>query len=89
MTPYMAQGGATAIEDAAILARCLEEVEGDDLKSAFDRYEAHRKPRTSRIQAISSANTWMKGGDYDTSWLYGYDAWNVPLTPTEPFVQTT
>jgi 2-polyprenyl-6-methoxyphenol hydroxylase-like FAD-dependent oxidoreductase len=89
MTPYMAQGGATAIEDAAILARCLEEVEGEDLKSAFVRYESHRKPRTSRIQAISSANTWMKGGDYDTSWLYGYDAWNVPLTPTEPFVQTT
>ena len=24
MTPYMAQGGATAIEDAAILARCLD-----------------------------------------------------------------
>ena len=23
----------------------------------------------------------MKGGDDDTSWLYGYDAWNVPLTP--------
>jgi 2-polyprenyl-6-methoxyphenol hydroxylase-like FAD-dependent oxidoreductase len=89
MTPYMAQGGATAIEDAAILARCLEEVEGDDLKGAFERYESHRKPRTSRIQAISSANTWMKGGDYDTGWLYGYDAWNVPLTPTEPFVQTT
>jgi len=40
-----------------------------------------RKPRTSRIQAISSANTWMKGGSDDTSWLYGYDAWNVPLTP--------
>jgi 2-polyprenyl-6-methoxyphenol hydroxylase-like FAD-dependent oxidoreductase len=84
MTPYMAQGGATAIEDAAILARCLEEVEGDDIEGAFRRYEAHRKPRTSRIQAISSANTWMKGGNDDTSWLYGYDAWNVPLTPAEP-----
>ena len=48
--------------------------------SAFTRYEAHRKPRTSRIQAISSANTWMKGGNDDTSWLYGYDAWTVPLT---------
>ena len=35
MTPYMAQGGATAIEDAAILARCLEEVEGDDIEGAF------------------------------------------------------
>jgi 2-polyprenyl-6-methoxyphenol hydroxylase-like FAD-dependent oxidoreductase len=79
MTPYMAQGGATAIEDAAILARCLEEVQGEDVQGAFRRYEAHRKPRTSRIQAISSANTWMQGGDEDTSWVYGYDAWNVPL----------
>ncbi len=87
MTPYMAQGGATAIEDAAILARCLEELEGDDIEVAFKRYEAHRKPRTSRIQAISSANTWMKGGDDDTSWLYGYDAWNVPLTPSEPWIK--
>ena len=86
MTPYMAQGAATAIEDAAILARCLEAVNGDDIVGAFRAYEAHRKPRVSRIQAISSANTWMKGGEtgkeVDTSWLYGYDAWNVPLTPT-------
>ncbi len=80
MTPYMAQGAATSIEDAAILARCLDDVDGEDIEGAFRRYEAHRKPRTSRIQAISSANTWMKGGDDDTSWLYGYDAWNVPLT---------
>ena len=77
MTPYMAQGGATSIEDAAVLTRCLQEAE--DIESAFGRYEASRKPRTSRIQAISSANTWMNGGDDDTSWLYGYDAWNVPL----------
>jgi 2-polyprenyl-6-methoxyphenol hydroxylase-like FAD-dependent oxidoreductase len=80
MTPYMAQGAATAIEDAAVLARCVAEVEGEDMQGAFQRYEAHRKPRTSRIQAISRANTWMKGGADDTSWLYGYDAWQVPLT---------
>ena len=79
MTPYMAQGGATAVEDAAVLARCLAASDGDDVAGAFRQYEAHRKPRTSRIQAISSANTWMKGGNEDTSWLYGYDAWNVPL----------
>jgi 2-polyprenyl-6-methoxyphenol hydroxylase-like FAD-dependent oxidoreductase len=78
MTPYMAQGAATAMEDAAVLARCLADAEGD-VRTAFGRYEAHRKPRTSRIQAISSANTWMRGGNDDTSWLYGYDAWNVPL----------
>lgn len=80
MTPYMAQGAATAIEDAAVLARCLREFEGEDIEGALRLYEACRKPRTSRIQAISSANTWMKGGDDDTRWLYGYDAWNVPLT---------
>lgn len=79
MTPYMAQGAACAIEDAAVLARCIEHFDGDDFESAFALYEAVRKPRTSKIQAISSANTWMKGGDDDTSWLYGYDAWNVPL----------
>jgi 2-polyprenyl-6-methoxyphenol hydroxylase-like FAD-dependent oxidoreductase len=79
MTPYMAQGAATSIEDAAILARCLEAVQGDDIEAALERYEAHRKPRTSRIQAISSANTWMQKGEQDTSWLYGYDAWSVRI----------
>ena len=79
MTPYMAQGAATSIEDAAVLARCLEAVDGDDIEGAFKRYEAHRKPRTSVVQAISSANTWMKEGNADTSWLYGYDAWSAPL----------
>ena len=81
MTPYMAQGAATAMEDAAVLARCLADVDGEDVEGACARYEAHRKPRTSKIQAISSANTWMQGGSEDPSWLYGYDAWNVPLTP--------
>jgi salicylate hydroxylase/6-hydroxynicotinate 3-monooxygenase len=79
MTPYMAQGAATSIEDAAVLARCLAEVNGEDVEAAFRRYEAHRKPRTSVVQAISSANTWMREGDGDTSWLYGYDAWNANL----------
>jgi 2-polyprenyl-6-methoxyphenol hydroxylase-like FAD-dependent oxidoreductase len=83
MTPYMAQGAATAIEDAAVLSRCLENAENGRFEAAFERYEAHRKPRTARIQAISSANTWMQGGDQDTSWLYGYDAWNVPLDESE------
>jgi salicylate hydroxylase/6-hydroxynicotinate 3-monooxygenase len=81
MTPYMAQGAASAIEDAAVLARCVEQFDGDDFQAAFELYEAVRKPRTSKIQAISSANTWMKGGEDDTSWLYGYDAWNTPLIP--------
>jgi 2-polyprenyl-6-methoxyphenol hydroxylase-like FAD-dependent oxidoreductase len=84
MTPYMAQGAATAIEDAAVLARCLEAVDGEDIEAAFRRYEAHRKPRTSRIQAISSANTWMRGGNEDGRWLYGYDAWEADLDDGDP-----
>lgn len=86
MTPYMAQGAATSIEDAAVLARCVAARENGDLEGAFRLYEANRKPRTSRIQAISSANTWMSGGNEDTSWLYGYDAWHVPLVETEALV---
>jgi salicylate hydroxylase/6-hydroxynicotinate 3-monooxygenase len=75
----MAQGGAAAIEDAAVLARCLADVDGEDIEGAFRRYEAHRKPRTSLVQAISSANTWMREGASDTAWLYGYDAWSADL----------
>ena len=65
MTPYMAQGAATAIEDAAV-SRAVSQSGGRRHGGAFEQYEAHRKPRTSRIQAISSANTWMKGGNDDT-----------------------
>src|ERR1700760_2401603 len=48
------------------------------------RFRAPRKPRTSKIQEISSANTWMSGGNDDPSWLYGYDAWNVSLDAPAP-----
>jgi salicylate hydroxylase/6-hydroxynicotinate 3-monooxygenase len=54
-------------------------VDGQDVEGAFRRYEAHRKQRTSLIQAISSANTWMREGTSDTTWLYGYDAWHADL----------
>jgi salicylate hydroxylase/6-hydroxynicotinate 3-monooxygenase len=50
-----------------------------DIEGAVRRYEAHRKPRTSLVQAISSANTWMREGNSDTAWLYGYDAWHADL----------
>jgi salicylate hydroxylase/6-hydroxynicotinate 3-monooxygenase len=84
MTPYMAQGAATSIEDAAVLARCLRDVSVDGIETAFKRFEAHRKPRTSKIQAISSANTWMSGGNDDPGWLYGYDAWTISLDEPAP-----
>ena len=78
MTPYMAQGASTSIEDGAILSRCLEGVDRDGIGAALQRYEATRKPRTSRIQLTSSQNTWLKH-PHDADWVYGYDAWTVPL----------
>ena len=78
MTPYMAQGAAMAIEDAAVLSRCLEGVERDGVANAFRRFEATRRDRTARVQQTSRANTWLKERT-DTDWVYGYDAWTVPL----------
>ncbi len=82
MTPYMAQGAAMAIEDAAVLSRCLEGVDRDGVEAAFRRFEATRKPRTSRIQLSSRTNTWLKTRT-DPDWVYGYDAWNEPLAARE------
>lgn len=78
MTPYMAQGAASALEDAAILSRCLEAVDADGIAAAFKRYEANRLPRTTEIQQASAKNTWMRSAT-DPTWVYGYDAWSVPL----------
>ena len=76
MTPYMAQGAANALEDAAVLSRCLAQV--DDPAAAFQSYQATRLERTARIQLTSRQNTWGRQ-DTDPSWVYGYDALQTPL----------
>ena len=78
MTPYMAQGAAMAIEDAAVLSRCLEGVDHDGVANAFRRFEASRKDRTARVQQTSRTNTWLREKT-DTDWVYAYDAWTAPL----------
>jgi 6-hydroxynicotinate 3-monooxygenase len=78
MTPYMAQGAAAAIEDAAVLSRCLAGIEAHGIEWALQRYELSRKERTSRIQLTSRQNTWMRE-QTDPAWVYGYDAWHEPL----------
>jgi len=82
MTPYMAQGAASALEDAAILSRCLEDVDADGIAPALKRYEQNRLPRTAEIQQTSAQNTWMRTAT-DPTWVYGYDAWSVPLIDSE------
>jgi 6-hydroxynicotinate 3-monooxygenase len=78
MTPYMAQGAAMAIEDAVVLSRCLEGVDRDGVAAAFQRFEATRKERTSRVQLSSRTNTWLKTKT-DGDWVYAYNAWTAPL----------
>lgn len=82
MTPYMAQGAANALEDAAVLSRCVEQEQ--DMAEAFRRYEATRLERTSRIQLTSRENTWGKQ-KINPDWVYGYDAWQTPISrePTD------
>ncbi len=82
MTPYMAQGAAMAIEDAAVLSRCLQGVGRDGVASAFRRFEATRRERTSRVQLSSRTNTWLKGPT-NPDWVYSYDAWKEPLAIPE------
>ena len=77
MTPYMAQGAASAIEDAIILSRCLANRE-NGLEASLKSYFATRHPRASAIQQGSAENTWMKDKT-DFNWVYGYDAWQAPL----------
>ena len=79
MLPFMAQGAGMAIEDAVVLGRALAEVDQRaQAPAALQRYEDARRERTARIQLGSRGNQWMKGpGNAD--WVYGYDAWTVPL----------
>ncbi|HEY4270344.1 MAG TPA: FAD-dependent monooxygenase [Galbitalea sp.] len=80
MTPFMAQGAATSMEDAVILTRLLVRDGFDDLPATFANYEAVRKPRTSRIQLGSRGNDWLRFPT-DPHWVYGYDAWTASLDP--------
>ena len=81
MAPAMAQGAASAIEDAIVLSRCLAGSELDDVEAAFRRYEASRKERTSRMQLTNRQNSWLRVKT-DTDWVYDYDPWSAVLAPT-------
>jgi len=77
--PHLSQGAAMAIEDAAILTRCIETADGN-FDYAFKLYRTNRIERASRVQKESHENVWMKYPT-DPSWVYGYDATTVPLVP--------
>jgi salicylate hydroxylase len=92
--PYMASGAAMAIEDSAVLARCL--AEGfDEVPEALQRYQRNRLDRTARIvngstesrglyriedvAAMRQAFAEKNLTKSRDQWLYAYDPLTVPL----------
>jgi salicylate hydroxylase len=56
MLPFAAQGAGMAIEDAAVLARCLGEGGGENaagIAAALKRYARLRRPRVARVQRLA------------------------------------
>jgi 2-polyprenyl-6-methoxyphenol hydroxylase-like FAD-dependent oxidoreductase len=53
MLPFFAQGAAQAIEDAVVLAGCLERAAAGTVPAALRRYEEIRRPRAGQVQAMS------------------------------------
>jgi salicylate hydroxylase len=79
MMPFMAQGAGMAIEDGVVLARHLGGVtDAASVTEALARYDAARLERTSKIQIGSRGNNWLRDGG-NADWVYGYDAWSVPV----------
>ncbi len=78
MMPFMAQGAGQAIEDAVVLARCIDESKGDNLEVVWQKYENTRLERTSKIQISSRSNEWLKNGG-NGDWVYEYNAWETPI----------
>jgi len=91
--PFMAQGAAMAIEDAAVLARCV--AAGNDVAADLARYEGLRRDRTARVQQGSRRNARVfhltgipaalrnraagRAGSGLMDWLYRYDALSEPV----------
>ena len=86
--PFMAQGAAMAIEDGAVLARCV--AGAGDIRQGLARYESLRRARTAGVQVGSRRNAKVFHLAGPSAWLrnrvvgrasgsamrklYGYDA---------------
>jgi 6-hydroxynicotinate 3-monooxygenase len=79
MKPHMGQGAGMAIEDAAMLVRCITLLP-DDPVQAFELYRESRIARTTKVQQVSHDNTWLLYPQ-DTNWVFNYDPFSEPLQP--------
>ena len=91
--PYMASGAAMAIEDAAVIVRCLEQ--SSSVPDALQLFQRNRIDRTSKIvvgstesrglyriedvQAMKQAFADQDLTKSRAQWLYSYDPLNVAL----------
>jgi 6-hydroxynicotinate 3-monooxygenase len=78
--PFMGAGGTAAIEDGAVLARCIEACATP--AEAFRLFEELRVERVGHVQRISWENSWMRGPT-ETDWFYCYDPCTAPLVPPQ------
>ena len=67
MLPFMAQGAASAIEDAAVLAACL--AGGESVATRLRRYEALRRRRTAQLQRQARRNAKIFHWSGAMAWL--------------------
>jgi salicylate hydroxylase len=85
MLPFLGQGAALALEDAVVLARCLEQ--HADVAKAVARYSSIRQPRGSAAQLESrAAGLRLHGEGVDPSTVneetldyFAYDPATVPV----------
>jgi salicylate hydroxylase len=68
MLPFLAQGGAMAIEDAAVAAQCLARAP-DDAPRALRTYCAMRRGRTRKVQRTAARNGALYHFGGATAWL--------------------
>jgi len=89
MLPFLGQGAAMAIEDAAVFARAI--VDSDSIEQALQRYEAARSERTRFLMLTSrevvkrfhASDTDAYGSDShrteEALGLFAYDPLSVPV----------
>ncbi len=89
MLPHQGQGANQTIEDAATLARCLANADPADPEPTLAEFEARRRERTTRVQALSrwtadmlhlpegpeiaQRDTNFKDPYANLAWIHGHD----------------
>lgn len=77
MLPHAGQGAAQALEDAAVLGRCVASER--DLSSALRRYERLRMPRAYAVVALARRNA--RAVDIEHRWLCAARDWVIAHGP--------